>query len=332
MTINSAVIGTGIGIKHIEAIDNHKKFRVKIICEKNNKKIKILKNKYKNKIITKNENQIFNDKNIKLVSIASYDRDHFDQIKKCIKFKKYFIVEKPICLTINQLKTINFLLKKNNTTLFSNLVLRVNSLFKNIKKNIDKKKVFYIEADYLWGRKHKLFGWRSETPNYSITLGAAIHMIDLIMWILNSRPTHVSVYGNKKITKNSIFKKESLIVYLFEFPGEILVKVTANAVGIHNHFHHLKIFEENKTIEHSFQKKCSKFYKRGKKIKKTQLKGDYPDKINRKKLIQNYLNYILNKKTKLIMNNKEQIDLMTACFYADKALKLKKKIKIKYLK
>jgi|TARA_B100000315_G_scaffold114554_1_gene105049 hypothetical protein len=47
MLINSAVIGTGIGTKHIEAIDFYKNFRVKTICEKDKAKISYLKKRYK---------------------------------------------------------------------------------------------------------------------------------------------------------------------------------------------------------------------------------------------------------------------------------------------
>ena len=59
----------------------------------------------------------------------------------------------------------------------SNLVLRVNSKFKMIKKKLTLKKdnIYYMEADYLWGRSKKLEGWRSKTKNYSVILGAAIH-------------------------------------------------------------------------------------------------------------------------------------------------------------
>ena len=71
------------------------------------------------------------------------------------------------------------------------------------------------------------------------------------MWMLNARPITVFTYGSKKVTKNSKFKKESLLVYIFEFPQNIIVKITANAAGIYNHFHKLKIFEKNKTIEHN---------------------------------------------------------------------------------
>ena len=85
----------------------------------------------------------------------------------------------------------------------SNLVLRTNSLFKNFKKNIDIKNVFYIEADYIWGRKHKLFGWRSKIKDYSLILGAAIHMIDLVLWITNLKPISVYTIGSDKITNKN---------------------------------------------------------------------------------------------------------------------------------
>jgi len=65
-------------------------------------------------------------------------------------------------------------------------------------------------------------------------------------------------------------------------------------------------------------------------MKKKIILGNYPDKSNRKKLIQNFLDNILNKKTKLILSNKEQLDLMNVCFFADESLKKRKKIKIKY--
>ena len=43
MKIIAAIIGTGIGEKHFEAIDKYKSSKVKIICEKNKLKLKILK-------------------------------------------------------------------------------------------------------------------------------------------------------------------------------------------------------------------------------------------------------------------------------------------------
>ena len=53
MNIKAAIIGMGIGQKHFEAIENYKGAKVKIICEKDKKKILQLKKRFKNKIINK---------------------------------------------------------------------------------------------------------------------------------------------------------------------------------------------------------------------------------------------------------------------------------------
>lgn len=327
MKIVAAIIGMGIGQKHFEAIDNYKNSTVKIICEKNKSKIKELRIKYPKKIVTSDENAIFLDKQINLVSIASYDQFHFKQIVKCFKFKKNMIIEKPLCLNFNQLKKIYLLSKQNkDIKLTSNLVLRTNSLFKDFKKRINKQKIFYIEGDYIWGRKEKLFGWRSKIKEYSLTLGAGIHIIDLINWLTGLKPISVYAVGNDKITKNTSFKKNSLITMIFNFPNNILVKISANGAAIYDHYHELKIFLENQTLVNS---RMGSYVINKDRISK--IKANYPDKKNRKKLIQNFIDTIKIKNTKPLISLKEQIDLMTICFAVDKSVKLNKKIKIDYL-
>ncbi len=326
MKIKAAIIGTGIGLKHFEAIENYKNSNVEVICETNKKRIKFLKKKFPNKIITSDENYVFKNKKINLVSIASHDDDHYYQIIKSIKSSKNIIVEKPMCLNISQLKKIHKLItKKKKIKMTSNLVLRVNSLFKTFKKRIDNKKIFYIEADYIWGRYKKLFGWRSNVKEYSLTLGAAIHMIDLVCWLINLKPQTVLAIGNDKLTKNTKFKKKSLVVMFFKFPQNISVKISANSVAIHDHFHALKVFSKNETLENSMQGAFA-HSKRG----ITKIRGKYPDKQNRKKLIHNFLDCLKNKNTKPIVTLKEQFDLMSICFAVDKSIKLNKTVKIRY--
>ena len=325
--IKAAIIGMGIGSKHYEAIENYKSSEVKIICEFNKKKIKELKKRFPKKIITNNEEAIFKDKNINLVSIASYDNYHFRQIIKCIRHNKNIIIEKPMCLNLNQLKKIYNLAKKNKKIkITSNLVLRVNDLFKKFKKKINISDIYYIEGDYIWGRKNKLFGWRSKINNYSVTLGAGIHMIDLINWITKLKPVSVYAVANKKITKNSSFKRNSLVTMIFEYPKDILVKITANCTAIFNHIHELKIFTKNQTLINSDN--GSYMYTSG---RKKLIRSNYPDKKNRKRVIRNLIDMIQNNNTKPIISFKEQIDLMTICFAVDKSVSLNKKIKIKYL-
>ena len=329
--IKAAIIGSGIGMKHFEAIDRYRNSSVKIICEKDKAKVKILKKKFRNIEIISDEKKIFLDKSINLVSIASYDDDHFTQIVKCIKNNKHIIVEKPMCLKTEQLLKIkNLIKKKPNIKIISNLVLRTNSLFLKFKNNISYKDIFYIEADYVWGRKEKLYQWRSQIKDYSVTLGAAIHVIDLVMWFTKKKPINVTSFGNSLATKKTNFKNKSFIVYIFEFPGNVIVKISANAPSIYNHFHEVKIFEKNKTLVHSYLGSYA-FIKKNKRTIFNKIDYEYPDKKNRKKLIQNFIDVLIDDRIKPIITLKEQFDLMSVCFASDISLKLKKKIKIKYL-
>ena len=139
--ISAGIIGFGIGQKHFEAIHKYKKAKVKVICEKNLKKIQYLK-KFPEIKITNNENDIFLDTDINLVSIASYDNYHYSQILKSIKNKKNIIVEKPMCLNSKQLNNIKKLISNSDLKIMSNMVLRVNDLFQNIKKKSQMIKYF----------------------------------------------------------------------------------------------------------------------------------------------------------------------------------------------
>ena len=82
MKVLAAVIGTGIGEKHIEAINNYKKSSVKVVCEKNKIKANLIKSKFPNIVVVDNFKKILKyEKKINLVSIASYDEDHYPQLK-----------------------------------------------------------------------------------------------------------------------------------------------------------------------------------------------------------------------------------------------------------
>ena len=331
MKIHAGIIGSGVGLRHLEAIRNYKGSKIDMICEFDKNKANILKKKFPKIQITSSYKKVVENKNINLISIASYDEYHYSQIVSAIKNKKNIIIEKPMCLKQKELEKIFNLLKKNkNINIISNLVLRTENIFRKIKKEIDKDKLFYIEADYIWGRLNKLTnGWRNKTKDYSLILGSAIHMIDLVMWLTNNRPINVSAYGNKILTKSTKFKKESFIIGNLEFNKNMLVKITANSTDNYNHMHELKVFQKDKTIIHT-GKGIEITRKLKGIIKKKIIKIKYPMRKNRKILIRSFIDFILTGKEPL-MNFKEQFDLMNVCFALEKSLKTNKKIKVKYL-
>ena len=153
-------------------------------------------------------------------------------------------------------------------------------------------------------------------------MGAEVHIIDLINWLTGLKPRSVYATGNKKATKGTVFKKDSMIAMIFEYPEDIIVKITANGAAVFDHFHELKIFSDNHTLVNS--KLGSYMVQKGKFKKYPQI---IPIKKTEKKLIHNFIETIIKKNIKPIISIKEQIDLMTICFAVDKSAKLNRKIK-----
>ena len=324
--INVAIIGLGVGLKHIQAYLTCKDINSIGIYDFDKKKIKMIIKDYPFLKVYKNENEIFKDKSIEIVSIASYDNYHYKQILKCFEYKKNFIVEKPLCENAKQLKKIISLSKKYPDIKFtSNLPLRTEDIFIFFKKKIKSLNPYYIEADYLWGRSYKLFEWRSKLKSYSIINGAAVHVIDLVLWLLDKTPTHVKTISNKISTKNSKFKKNSFSLILLYFKNGLVVKLTANATSLTPHFHAVKIFDKKLTLINEISSRY--MIKKNNVIKKLNY-FKYPIKKNRKKIITSFVGNVLSNNRLSLVSKDYSLFLTKICLAAIKSEKTNLIVKI----
>ena len=138
----------------------------------------------------------------------------------------------------------------------------------------------------MWSRIEKLSGWRSTDREYSFVKGAAIHMIDLICWLIEDRPKYVYASG-KDLGSKETKKKDSSVLLNLEFENNLYVQVNALGPTIYPHYHELKIFGSNSTS--IIQYKNNFFInKKNKKIIKN--KSLYPDHKNKKHIIKNLVN------------------------------------------
>ena len=247
--INVGIIGLGVGLKHLENLKKINKVNKIYFFDFNFKKINKLPIITNSKKLFKvnNENEIFQNPDIDLVCICSYDNYHFSHVKESLKNNKHIFVEKPLCLTSNEL---NFIRKKvtqkKNIFLSSNFVLRENSFFKKIKKKIKNKyfgKIYLIEANYNYGRLEKIVnGWRGKIRNYSVTLGGGIHLIDLIIQLTNKKMKSVISHGNNISTKPYGFKFYDCVSSIIKCSDESTIALTSNFGSITPHHHVLKIY------------------------------------------------------------------------------------------
>ena len=96
--LNVAVIGLGVGEKHADVYKNDPGCKLICVFDFDSEKRNYAKPKYPGVKIYNDDNEDFNDKNVDVISIASYDNYHFAQIFQALENDKHVIIEKPICL------------------------------------------------------------------------------------------------------------------------------------------------------------------------------------------------------------------------------------------
>jgi predicted dehydrogenase len=330
--INVGVIGLGVGAKHARILYSNKKVNLISLCDFNNKKINLYKKMFKNCKFTTNSDDIFKNPNIDIVIIASYDNFHAKHILQAIKYNKQFFVEKPFCLNINELNKICLNLKNKKIIFSSNLVLRSNPAFIDLKKKIKNKiigEIYYCEGDYNYGRINKiLHGWRGQIPFYSVILGGAIHLIDLIVWSSNKKIQSVIADGNKISTKNTNFKNYDLVSALLKFEDGMIAKVTSNFASVSPHHHILSVYGTKSTF--FYNNKAIKFYKSRDDLNPKKVKSNFSNK-HKSEILNSFIDSVYYQKDLKIVHENEIINLMSVCFAIEKSLKTKRWEKVEYI-
>jgi predicted dehydrogenase len=324
--LNVGVIGLGVGARHAQFLYTNKRVNLITLCDLDYKKINLYKKKFKNCKFTNNPDDIFKNPNIDIVSIASYDNFHAKHILQAIKYNKHFFVEKPFCQNINELNKICLKLKKKKRIIFSsNLVLRSNPAFVDLKKKIKKKivgDIYYCEGDYNYGRINKiLYGWRGQIPFYSVVLGGAIHLIDLIIWLSDKKVKSVIAEGNKLSTKNTKFKNYDLVSALLKFEDGMIAKVTSNFASVTPHHHILSIYGTKSTF--FYNNKVIKFYKSRDDLNFKKVNSNFSNK-QKSEVLNSFIDSVYYQKNLKIVRETEIINLMLVCFAIEKSLKTNK--------
>ena len=257
MKLKVGIIGLGVGEKHIYEYKKHPNCEIIALCDFDRNKVNKARFNYPDIEICENSKEIINNDMIDIVSIASYDSFHYEQIVGAINNEKHVFVEKPMCLYKNEAEKIKKILNnKSEIKLSSNLNLRTTPRFKRLKNMVNENHLgdlFYVESDYNSGRIKKVTeGWRGNENFHSVVYSSAIHVVDLICWILDDLPYEVTGYGNKIATKNTKFKFNDFVVGIMRYKNNIISKVTANIGCVHPHFHNLTVYGTKSTFINRF--------------------------------------------------------------------------------
>ena len=257
MTLRAAIIGLGVGERHISGYEADSRCRVVALCDIDSVKLAEVAARHPGRRVTTNPMDVLTDTGIDVVSVASYDDAHHAQVLAALAHGKHVFVEKPLCLHGCELADIRRALAAvPGRRLSSNLILRKSPRFVRLYQRMragDLGRPYLVEADYNYGRIHKIVdGWRGSTPGYSVVHSGGIHMIDLTVWLLGEKPVSVMAVGTSICTEGTSFANHDCVVALLTFPSGAIAKISANFGCVFPHYHNLVVYGTAATFQHGW--------------------------------------------------------------------------------
>jgi predicted dehydrogenase len=253
-SLNVAVIGLGVGEQHARAYAALPSCRLRWLCDHQIDRAKNLAAELACDFTTDQFDQIVEDQDVNIVSIASFDDDHAAQVLACLKSGKHIFVEKPLCRSEEELRLITHAWEQHggNLHLGCNLILRAAPMYRWLRDQIqgnDFGQIYAVDGDYLYGRLEKITqGWRKDVPDYSVMQGGGVHLVDLVLWLTGQCPVRVTAHGNRICTANTAFQHADYVTATIEFASGLLARVTANFGCVHRHQHVLRVFGTHGTF------------------------------------------------------------------------------------
>ncbi|OGW83050.1 MAG: hypothetical protein A2987_01830 [Omnitrophica bacterium RIFCSPLOWO2_01_FULL_45_10] len=326
------IIGLGIGEEHISGYKRHPACEVIALCDLSAEKLRSSKEKYPHLMLHRSADDILNDPDIDIVSIASYDNYHYEQVVQALSKNKHVFVEKPLCLYEKEARHIRSILRANpGVKLSSNMVLRKSPRFRYLKKTIEKGglgTLFYVESDYNYGRLEKITeGWRGKIGFYSVIYGGGVHVVDLLIWLTGGVVIEVSAYGNN-ISSKGRFKYNDMVVAILKFKSGLIGKVAANMGCVFPHFHTMSIYGTKATFVNGFHKGLL-FESRDLAKKPREINKAYPG-VCKGDLILSFVDSVLGT-AKAEVTEEDVFNTMSVCFAIEKAAKKGRPVQVDYI-
>jgi predicted dehydrogenase len=256
--IGAGIIGLGVGERHIAGFAAHPGCRVVALCDSDPAKRDMARAKYPEARVYDRAEALIDDPKVGIVSIASYDADHYGQLCRTLDAGKHAFVEKPICTRDEELSDLRARLgRRPGLQISSNLILRKAPRFVDLRARVvrgDLGRLYYAEGDYDYGRLQKLGDdtWRGAAPGYSVMLGGGVHLVDLVLWLLAGRRAVEAVAMGNRISSQEAglgFAANDLVAALVRFDDGAVAKLGANFGCVRPHYHRLSIYGTRGTFE-----------------------------------------------------------------------------------
>jgi len=167
---------------------------------------------------------------VQVVNISGPNHVHTPQAIAAAEAGKHLLVEKPMCISMEENRTLRDAVARNGVRSIVSFVLRWNPLFMNLKSLLAAGAVgrlFYLEVDY-W---HGLAAWwsgfewgRRKDSGASTMLLGGCHAVDALRWFAQDEVVEVAAYGNNV---KGAFEFDANVVAILKFAGGAIGKTSA---------------------------------------------------------------------------------------------------------
>ncbi len=208
---NVGIIGYGwVATAHIPAINATSLAQVTAVYSSRKLDAAQLSAKYGGTITAYDDlGQLLADPYVQVVSVCSYPYDHAEQVIAAAKAGKHLIIEKPLCLSLKDLRAMQKAVQQSKVKTCVCFECRYSSHFLATKAVIDEGllgKLHYGEVDYYHGIGpwYGQFRWNTrKDAGGSALLTAGCHALDALLLCMGDQVEEVTSYDTK--SQNKIF-------------------------------------------------------------------------------------------------------------------------------
>jgi predicted dehydrogenase len=244
---NVGIVGYGwVATAHIPAINATPLGRVTAVCSSRKLDAAALSAQYGGQLSVYHDlDEMLADADIQVVSLCGLPTQRLDQVVRAARAGKHLILEKPLCLSLGELRAMRKAVKQARVRTCVCFECRYSSQFLVTKAILDKGllgQVHYGEVDYYHGIGpwYAQFRWcQSKKEGGSSLLEAGCHAMDALLLCLGSEVMEVMSYDTKSASKVfAPYEYPSTSVTILKFKNGAAGKCTSSIDCLQPYYFH----------------------------------------------------------------------------------------------
>lgn len=158
--------------------------------------------RYCHATVTDNYEMILNDNEIRSVIVCNSSNQHFEFAKKALSMKKNVLIEKPICLNLNECDELESVASENKVRIGGILQYRFLKVLNEVKQLIDSGilgEIIFITGKVYYRRNNEYFSYgrgTKENDGGGVLIKQAIHCLDCLAYLGNGLVSAKSILTN----------------------------------------------------------------------------------------------------------------------------------------